>query len=435
MLPSLLYVSPIVPGQSGYGFAMRAGMVLQALTECYRVSLLVPTNTWFAPSHVTVSDVPSAIAGRCEEVILAPQEQLLPPGELAAADTWQGPIFRLEPFDVVHVFRLGTVPFAQRWLYPDGPAPRRHLDLDDVESAGHERLAALCRQNGDLWGRTWHLAEAERYWAQENDAIAEFDRVYVCSETDRSALRSRTAFCVEGDRPARRQRAKICALPNALPVPAPLPPRQGDGPFTFLFVGVLGYYPNEDAVVHFCRDVLPLVRRAAPRPVQVLLVGWGATPPVEQLAELPDVRLIGWVPEVAPWYEDSDAVVIPIRAGGGTRIKALEAFSYRRPVVTTTIGIDGIDAHAEEHVLIGDTPEAFAAHCLRLMTDRALATRLVDRAYTLFSRRYSVEAVAKIVATGVETTCAAPRPQPATSPVLPASTAENTPSPRLPARR
>jgi glycosyltransferase involved in cell wall biosynthesis len=143
----------------------------------------------------------------------------------------------------------------------------------------------------------------------------------------------------------------------------------------------------------------------------VNLVGWGATAAVEALAELPGVRLVGWVPEVEPWYAEADVAIIPIRAGGGTRIKALEAFAYRRPVVATTIGIEGIDAGADEHVFIGDTVEAFAAQCVRLMTEPELAERLTENAFALFNRAYTIEAVTATLAAGAETTCAASRPQ------------------------
>ena len=110
------------------------------------------------------------------------------------------------------------------------------------------------------------------------------------------------------------------------------------------------------------------------------------------------MRLVGAVPDVAPWYAEADAVVVPIRAGGGTRIKALEAFSYRRPVVGTSIGLEGIEVRPEEHVLIGDTPAELAAQCARLMADPKPAEALVERAFELFLRSYSTAALAKRMA-------------------------------------
>src|SRR5205814_10238117 len=101
------------------------------------------------------------------------------------------------------------------------------------------------------------------------------------------------------------------------------------------------------------------------------------------------------VPDAAPCYRAADAIVVPVRAGGGTRIKVLEAFSYRRPVVSTSIGIEGIDAHDAEHVLLADTADVFAEQCVRLMRDAALAERLTEDALSLVKRAYSLEAVAR----------------------------------------
>jgi glycosyltransferase involved in cell wall biosynthesis len=265
---------------------------------------------------------------------------------------------------------------------PNSAAPRRHLDLDDVESIARGRLAALHRLNGHVAMARVEEAAARRSAAIEAAVLRDFDRLYVCSEEDREALR-------------RGSDTPVCVLPNALPVPGPLPPKRGGGPFTFLFVGTLGYYPNEDAILHFCAEVLPLIRRSAPRAVEVAIVGAGAAPAVQHLAGLPDVRLIGAVPDVAPWYGQADAVVVPIRAGGGTRIKVLEAFSYRRPVVSTSLGIEGIAARAEEQVLLGDTPAAFAQQCLRLMSDPRLVEGITQHAYALFLQSYTIEAVAR----------------------------------------
>jgi glycosyltransferase involved in cell wall biosynthesis len=317
-------------------------------------------------------------------------------GHGAGGGEGDGP-FRGERFDVVHVFRLAALPYARPWLDPpSGQRPERHLDLDDVESITRRRLAALYRLNGAEAMARYEEAEAERAEALEREVLERFDRVYVCSECDRAALLGRAAAGAE-----------LWVLPNALAAPDPLPigsgpaegaPRRGSAPFTLLFVGTLGYYPNEDGIRHFCTEVVPLIRARARREFLVHVVGTGATPAIQALEQVPEVRLIGVVPDVAPWYADADAVIVPVRSGGGTRIKVLEAVAYRRPVVSTSIGIEGIDARDGEHVLVGDTPEALAEGCRRLMEDPELAERLVERAYALFTRAYSMEAVARAFA-------------------------------------
>jgi glycosyltransferase involved in cell wall biosynthesis len=397
-LPSLLYVSPVLPATTGNGLAMRAGMVLRALAQRYRVSLLV-ASIYSSPGSASFDE----LGVLCHQVAVLPPDSAPPRpspakprrlsrwlglGRLASPDRTNGiaePAFRDAPFDVVHVFRLSSLPFARPWLAPRGRRPARHLDLDDLESATHRRLAALYRSNGDQSRADAEERKAERAAALEAEVLRGFDRVYVCSEADRARL-------------GHSARARVYALPNALPLPEPLPPKAGDGPFTFLFVGTLGYYPNEDAVRYFCREVLPRLRHLTPRPLRLNIVGTRPSRAVRSLGLLPDIQVVGPVADPAPWYQSADAVVVPIRAGGGTRIKVLEAFSYRRPVVSTSIGIEGIDALADQHLLVGDSPEALAAACARLMSDPALGDALTEAAYALVAKRYTFEAVSQRLA-------------------------------------
>ena len=128
------------------------------------------------------------------------------------------------------------------------------------------------------------------------------------------------------------------------------------------------------------------------------VVGTGAGKRLRQITADCGMQMIGEVPDIAPWYQNSGAVVVPVRAGGGTRIKVLEAFSHRRPVVSTSIGIEGIDARDNEQVLIADTPELFAECLVRLMDDRRLRDRLAENAFSLFSQHYSAEAIKRNIA-------------------------------------
>lgn len=378
---------------------MRAGMVLQALAERHRISLLVVP---LVPPYGT--PVPAAIADLCHRTAVLsisptgskPRTSLLrslaqrfgrslhPPVDDTVEETT--PAFRDVPFDVVHVFRLYMLPYARPYLGTlDGRGPQRYLDLDDIESTTRRRLADVYRLAGDTAMARMEEAAAQRCAALEDDVLRDFDRVYVCSERDKNELQGRSI-------------AQVGVLPNAVPIPHPAGSKRVNTPFTFLFVGTLGYYPNEDAVRYFCRDVVPLIRQAASEDFRVTILGAGATRAIQKLTRKPQVRVIGAVPDVAPWYRDADAVVAPIRAGGGTRIKILEAFSYRRPVVSTSIGIEGIDARDGEHVLVGDTPDAFAERCVQLMSDPHLAVRLATNAYALFLRSYTPEAVTRALA-------------------------------------
>jgi glycosyltransferase involved in cell wall biosynthesis len=261
------------------------------------------------------------------------------------------------------------------------------LDLDEVESVSRRGIAALLRHNGDVAGALREERAVEQARARENEVLNRFDRIFVASEVDREALHG-------------RGRAEIVVLPNSLPLPAitPPPPPSG-GPFTLLFVGTLGYPPNADAARFAAEEILPRLQTESERPVALRIVGVGAGAAVRHLATLPGVEVIGEAPEVSPWYRDAHVAIAPLRAGGGTRIKVLEAFAHMRPVVTKTLGIEGIAAESERHVLVADDAETLAIACLRLMDDPALAERLASDAFALFSRAYSSESLARIVAT------------------------------------
>lgn len=157
---------------------------------------------------------------------------------------------------------------------------------------------------------------------------------------------------------------------------------------TLVFTGVMDYGPNEDAVVYFCEEILPLVRRAVPD-VEFWAVGPDPTPRVRELARAPGIHVTGRVDDVRPYVQSAAVFVCPLRAGAGMKNKILAAMAMRRPVVATSLSLEGIEARPDEHVLMADGADAFAAQVLRLLREPPLAQRLADQAYRLVTGRYS----------------------------------------------
>ena len=382
--PGLLYLSPVIPALTGNGLAMRAGMVLEALAEHYSISLLVVSL--YPPF---AARVPTAFEKLCRRsAVITPAQFARSSGSLLpsflSTRFWRRP-YHGSRFDVVHVFRLSMLSYARPYLNGSSGTPKRHLDLDDIESETHRRIAALCRLNEENAKSVLFQSQARRYEALEEEALKEFDRVYVCSEADKARL------------PA-DHRSKLCVLPNAVRLPDVARQEAGEDVFTFLFVGTLGYYPNEDAVRYFGSEIVPHIRRLTRSDFAVKVVGTGAGKRLRQITADCGMQMIGEVPDIAPWYQNSTVVVAPVRAGGGTRIKVLEAFSHRRAVISTSIGMEGIDANDDVHVLIANTPEVFAERCVRLMADRVLRDRLTENAFALFRHCYSAEAIKRTIA-------------------------------------
>jgi glycosyltransferase involved in cell wall biosynthesis len=154
-----------------------------------------------------------------------------------------------------------------------------------------------------------------------------------------------------------------------------------------LFFGAINYFPNEDGIVYFIDKIFPKIRKRRPN-VRLCIVGPGAGEPV--LSRRGNgVEVLGMVDEVGPYIERAAAVVVPLRIGGGTRLKIVEALSKGKAVISTRLGAEGIDANHEEHLLLADEPETFAAEVDRLLGDPGLQRRLGENARRLAEDRYS----------------------------------------------
>jgi polysaccharide biosynthesis protein PslH len=160
-----------------------------------------------------------------------------------------------------------------------------------------------------------------------------------------------------------------------------------------VFTGSMDWLPNEDAMVFFCRDVLPLVRAEEPN-VTLSIVGRAPTPAVTRLAGERGVRVTGRVDDVRPYMRDAAVYIVPLRIGGGTRLKIFEAMAMGRAVVSTTVGAEGLPVTSGEHVMLADRPDTFARAIVTLLRDINLRRRLETAARALVVERYDWSAVA-----------------------------------------
>lgn len=284
-------------------------------------------------------------------------------------------------FDMIHVFRLYMVPYVKDVLELNS-RQYLQLDLDDIESITRRRLSELYELNGERRISGLVGLEASQYEEMEREQLPLFDQVFVCSEVDKSKIYEKYKY------------DHVKVVPNIIGIPNSRKHECKSAIFNFLFVGSLGYYPNRDAAIFFCDQILPIIRKHAPMAFSFKIVGMDAPKKfVYYLSKFPEVDLIGPVVDTGPIYEYSDAVVIPIRAGGGTRIKALEAFAYRKPVISTSVGVEGIPVNHEQHILIGDTAEDFARQCVRVMKDSSIGRNMVENSFSLVQSSYNFEVI------------------------------------------
>lgn len=379
-IPRVVFVSPLAPAGSANGLAMRAGMLLDALDGFASVDVVVvPVSgpgddlAWAAArarsvcvvaplagvdarGHVAAQLADARLRARLESTAPLPGRAAAVPPTLASDALSRIPDC-LEP-RVVLGMRSYLAPFAAEIAARLG-ADRLVIDLDDDDEA-------LCRSLGEH-------AEAEAFHRLARAWLPDADVVLAASPIEAHALARRHSL------------RRVDVVPNAVHLPpstTPIPAGAG-----MLFVGNLTYPPNVEAATTLVDEVLPRVRERRPD-ATADLVGPAIPGTLERLRREPGVRLAGFVPDLAPWYASATVVVAPLRHGGGTRIKVLEAFAYRRPVVTTSVGVAGLDVVDGEHVLVGETADELAGAVLALLDDPGRAAALAERAWQLLAHRY-----------------------------------------------
>jgi glycosyltransferase involved in cell wall biosynthesis len=384
---------------------MRAATFLRALAPLYNVHLhIVPVlGLAAAPLTTCVREMCEVAAVHPDWVQETPLYQLIakitnPQHRLAALIQNPHPILcrfttelaerylacHAQTFHALHVFRLYLAPFAIALMSRTERPLNCALDCDDYESRTQNILADLYAMEKDEISACFQRAEAAKYAQLEKSILPRFDQVYLANPDDRRLL----AGCSGG--------ARVVCVPNCVQVPFPPRRRYKQGPpFTLLFIGTMNYFPNCDAALFFCRKILPRLRASVGDSLRVVIAGASPTPDVQALAALPGVRVTGRVADVADLYAEADVAIAPLRAGGGTRIKILEAFAQRCPVVSTSLGADGILARHGTHFLIADTPADFACAILDLIRNPNTAAALAERAFERVRTIYNRESVAK----------------------------------------
>ncbi len=167
-----------------------------------------------------------------------------------------------------------------------------------------------------------------------------------------------------------------------------------EDPVEVVFTGSMDWHPNEDAIRHFIDEILPAVRREVPR-VGVTIVGRNPSDDLRRAAKAAGVRVTGTVDDVRPYIDAAAVYVVPLRIGGGTRLKIFEALSMGKAVVSTTVGVEGLPLAPGEHYLRADDPQSFASAVVSLLRDPEHRRALGDAGQRLTHERYGWPQVAR----------------------------------------
>lgn len=363
--PSILCAAPAYPWPARDGYRQRLANVVRALCDVGEVDFL-----WHGWQGDAAAPAPVELRLLTSSVEVPPETRLgraaviargLP--RLMARVVVLGPADR--PTGVRDRYDLVVVSNVDLWyaLRSAVPAAPTIVDFDNLRNVvrPERRWPPVARVGALAWNRLQHSASAS------------CAAVIVCSQLDVERSGCPNAVSVPNGYELQRD----------APSMRPAPPAGGG---TLVSVALWPYRPNREGARWFTDNVLPLVRAARPN-VTLRLVGRGADA-LSDLAGRPGVDIVGEVDHVEPELDAADISVAPLLTGSGTRLKVLEAFANRIPVVSTSIGVEGIECRHGVHALIADEPARMAEAICDLLDDAALRNRLVASAETLWRDRY-----------------------------------------------
>jgi polysaccharide biosynthesis protein PslH len=388
-MSNLLFLTQILPYPLAGGAKIRAYYVLRQLAQKHHVTLVSFTrddDRSEAVDHLrqichAVHTVPiarsrlrdawavmhSALSGRPAVIV----RDRMPAMEALLARLIRETALAAAPFVAAHADQTAMAQYA---LFARSQQPDLRLVLDQ-----HNALFQLVRRQADdersAWRRRlWH-AEARRLVRYETELCRQFDHVFTVSEVDRQTLLGLLPPAEAATAAARFTAVPICVDPAAEPALTPVP-----GSHQVIFLGTMFWPPNIEGVLWFAEEVLPRVVAQRPE-AHFVIAGKNPPPAVKKLAEpgsplYRHITVTGFVADPRPLLSESALFVVPLKAGGGMRVKIVDAWQWGLPVVSTTIGAEGLEIRPGENILIADDPEAFATAVLGLLSDPGLAQSL-----------------------------------------------------------
>ena len=387
---NILWVSPIPASPPRFGAQARLHGLMTHLARRHELTAVVLIDEEF-----DADECRQAMQAYCREVVTIPNpygregraKRLLQLQSLASTRSFErlriplralqitlDRLLRSKQFDVVNLefSFLGQCDLRQA---PTGEK------LPAVVVNSHNIDYELARQYAGSGSNLVRRLYAEANWRklrrEELATYRDADGVYLCSAADQQRLIHEIP------------NARTAVIPNAADVEYYQPCYADPSPDgrTVVFFGLLSYVPNVDGVLHFVRDIWPRIAEAHPE-ARFKIIG-GRPPPSLLALAGPRVEFTGFVPDLRPHLAEAAAVVVPLRLGGGTRLKIVEAMAMGKAIVSTTLGAEGIEAVPGRDLLIEDQPAAFADAVNRLLADPGSAARIGQSARLLAVDRYS----------------------------------------------
>jgi sugar transferase (PEP-CTERM/EpsH1 system associated) len=277
-----------------------------------------------------------------------------------------------EHYDIVQI----ELSYGARYMRAISPRchAKRVLSMHNVESIRYEREIRLSLRNDRriamLWDRVFFPT-----W--EEKSVQQFDGIVTVSDLERVWVQCHAP------------RGIVTLVPNGVDTEyfSPRHAYEARRQPSIVFTGAMYYPPNVDAVMWFCEAILPMLQRQIPQ-LTLTIVGRNPDRKVRELGQRPGVLVTGEVEDIRPYIAEALALVVPLRAGGGTRLKILQAMAMECPVISTSLGAEGLDVTSGENILVAETAEQFVHHIQTLYTSPEAIKRLGTTGRQLVTEKY-----------------------------------------------
>jgi glycosyltransferase involved in cell wall biosynthesis len=387
----ILFLTQVLPYPLDAGAKTRAYYVLRHLARSHQITLV---------SFVRSEDLPESIehlATCCETVHPVPMVRsfkrnlhaglkavvtgmplIIVRDEVAAMYALLRRLVAEETFGIVHADQTSMAQYA---LYARdvAPAGRRPRAIYDVHNALFRIYAQMAQDETRAIWRVFYARERRALRRYEQRLWSEFDGAVFVSNYDRGAVGAPAE-----DRPGLAT-IPICAAPgDRTLVPG------SEHPHTVLHLGTMFWPPNVQGMLWFAREVWPIVAREEPD-ARLVIIGRRPPAEVQALASDPRIEVTGYVEDPTPYLADTAAFLVPLHAGAGMRVKIMDAWSWGTPVVTTTLGAEGIAVTDGDDALVADDAPGYAAAVLRLLRDPDLRRRLRENGHRQAQTAYNWE--------------------------------------------
>ncbi len=388
----ILFVAPYLPSPPRFGGQRRLDGLTRGLARNHEISVLA-FNKLDPYAKLSLE----ATQSYCRRVEVIPeldlesqgnQKRWLQARSLLSTSSYEAYLARprsdfrtrLQSMITADRYDVIQVEFAQMGIY-DVPrfgsaGPRVVLDEHNIEYDLARRSAG---STSSLSRRTYNAVNWRKLRWEERDVWRRVDGVVVTSPRDEAVIAADSSF------------VRTAVVPNGVDVEEFQPSDMEPDADSILFFGAINYFPNQDGILQFIDETFPRITADMPN-AKLRVVGPGARKPVLSRAKQ-NISVTGFVDDIGIEIDKAAVVVVPLRIGGGTRLKIVEAMAKGKAVVSTRIGAEGLALEHEKNVLFGDTPAEFAHQVVRVLSDRSLAKRLGVAARELAVHKYSWNAV------------------------------------------